>query len=106
MRSTCLTPMSWGRQVTQLRFLEELVLSECFLLPNVMTKREPLPEGFGSLPLTRLRLAPYAFGAEFDRHGLANDPLVEMSGLTRLRELELERVQVSRHRTMLSPWHD
>ena len=93
-------------QVTQLRFLEELDLSECFLLPNMMTKREALPEGLGVLPLTRLRLAPYAFGAELDRHGFADDPLREMSGLTRLRELELERVQVpplNIHTTLFMP---
>lgn len=80
--------------MTQLRFLEELDLSECFLLPDVVIKREPLPEGFGALPLTRLRLAPYAFAAHFDRHGFASDPLLELRGLTGLRELHLERAQV------------
>ena len=71
------------------------MLEDCFLLPNLVTRRESLPEGFGALPLTRLRLAPYAFGSQLDRRGFASDPLGQMAGLTQLRDLSLEHCQVN-----------
>lgn len=82
-------------QVTQLRNLVDLAMEGCFLLPDLIAMREPLPAGFGLLPLTRLCLAPYAFGAELDRHGFAGDPLEEIGGLTRLRDLTFSQCQVS-----------
>ena len=59
-------------------------------MPDAVVDREALPRGFGTLPLTRLVLAPYAF----DSDGRGTSPLAELRGLAGLRELVLDRCQV------------
>ena len=80
-------------QVTALRLLEDLEMRDCFVLPDVSVDRRCLPAGFGSLPLTRLVLAPFAFNSDAQQ----TNPLAELRGLINLRELALERCQVLHH---------
>ena len=70
------------------------------MMPDAVVDRERLPVGFGTLPLTRLVLAPYAFDS--DARGL--DPFAELRGLQDLQELVLEKCQVKM--TSCSPLAD
>jgi hypothetical protein len=61
------------------------------MVADAVMDRECLPVGFGTLPLTRLVMAPYAFNT--DARGV--DPLAELRGLRGLQQLILSRCQVN-----------